>query len=418
MNIQTPLSFVLGVLAVSCAIAAPGPPEEEPLPFESSVHPAPAGPEGDGFVDVFVAVSNDHLNFVKKRQRYVARYRLDVEILDEEGKRVTGRTQEHMRTASGYRETNDAGIRQVSHVRFDLPPGRYVSVVLFRDADSQKEHRRKREFQIGRVEQGGIGVSSPVLLSDREEARRGDFDRFDSVIVGPQDDPEAPLVAVFRVVAAVEKEKLQGKAYLLHPTGEKRAETQFELPASTAWRFVEIPVKGVTPSAYDLVLAIEGAERVSRKVVLRAASASVFVQDLEEAIEQLVYVAKKEELDEMRKASGEEKRKLFEEFWKKRDPTPGTAANEMMDEYYRRVHAADEAYRCYKAGWKTDRGWVHIRFGPPDEVERHPFEIDSVPYEIWTYFNPERRFLFVDQNGFGDYELAESTGGNYRLGID
>ena len=37
----------------------------------------------------------------------------------------------------------------------------------------------------------------------------------------------------------------------------------------------------------------------------------------------------------------------------------------------------------------------------------HPFEINSKPYEVWYYNALNRRFVFVDYTGFGDYELVE-----------
>jgi hypothetical protein len=48
---------------------------------------------------------------------------------------------------------------------------------------------------------------------------------------------------------------------------------------------------------------------------------------------------------------------------------------------------------------------VLIRFGSPQNVERHPFESDSKPYEIWYYYDQNREFIFVDETGFGDYRL-------------
>ena len=49
---------------------------------------------------------------------------------------------------------------------------------------------------------------------------------------------------------------------------------------------------------------------------------------------------------------------------------------------------------------------ILIKFGFPDDVERHPFDINSVPYEIWRYYTLQRIFVFVDQTGFGDYRIA------------
>ncbi|MFC1548292.1 GWxTD domain-containing protein, partial [Candidatus Neomarinimicrobiota bacterium] len=79
--------------------------------------------------------------------------------------------------------------------------------------------------------------------------------------------------------------------------------------------------------------------------------------------------------------------------------------NEVMDEYYRRVAYSDTHFKSYQAGWETDLGMVYIIYGPPDDIERYPFELDSKPYQIWYYYEQHWRFVFVDQNMFGDYRL-------------
>ena len=47
-------------------------------------------------------------------------------------------------------------------------------------------------------------------------------------------------------------------------------------------------------------------------------------------------------------------------------------------------------------------------YGQPDEIERHPFEIDTYPYEIWYYYSLRLTMLFVDRDGDGDYRLYET----------
>jgi hypothetical protein len=76
-----------------------------------------------------------------------------------------------------------------------------------------------------------------------------------------------------------------------------------------------------------------------------------------------------------------------------------------MEEYYARVAYANRNFKQYMEGWKTDRGMVLIRFGSPQNVERHPFNSESKPYEIWYYYDQNREFIFVDETEFGDYRL-------------
>jgi len=65
----------------------------------------------------------------------------------------------------------------------------------------------------------------------------------------------------------------------------------------------------------------------------------------------------------------DQRRAFVTAFWARRDPTPGTEANEALDEYERRVADADRLYAAEGGrGAFTDRGRIHILWGPPDEV--------------------------------------------------
>ncbi len=130
------------------------------------------------------------------------------------------------------------------------------------------------------------------------------------------------------------------------------------------------------------------------------------VQNLEEAISQLQYIAKDRELKRIRDAgSSAERLQLFQRFWDKRDPTPGTSRNERMEEYYYRISFANREYGSITEGWRTDRGQVLVLFGEPDYIERHPYNFNTKPYQVWYYYRIGKQFIFIDETGFGDYEL-------------
>lgn len=83
----------------------------------------------------------------------------------------------------------------------------------------------------------------------------------------------------------------------------------------------------------------------------------------------------------------EEREHFIEQFWLRRDPTPGTIANEFKQEHYRRIAYANQRFAADVAGWKTDRGRIYIQYGPPDEIESHPNGTASqgFPVELWMY---------------------------------
>lgn len=138
------------------------------------------------------------------------------------------------------------------------------------------------------------------------------------------------------------------------------------------------------------------------------------ITDLDQAISQLVYIASSSEQSFIEEGTTyDEKLNRFKAFWKAKDPTPNTAENEVFNEYYRRIAFSNEKFKTYTEGWKTDMGMVYILLGPPNNVERHPFEYDSKPYEIWEYYTLNRSFVFVDETGFGEYRLANRIFGDW-----
>lgn len=130
---------------------------------------------------------------------------------------------------------------------------------------------------------------------------------------------------------------------------------------------------------------------------------------VDQRFEQAKYIATKTELLVYESlASVENKRMFVYKFWFDRErETPG-----LQEEYYNRVSHADEQFRfSNRDGWKSDRGRVYILYGAPDHNLRRPNNINSEPYEIWTYHNLDggAKFLFVDDTGFKDYRLRSST---------
>jgi len=101
----------------------------------------------------------------------------------------------------------------------------------------------------------------------------------------------------------------------------------------------------------------------------------------------------------------EAKGKFLSEFWHRR----GLGIKE---EYLKRVAYTNEHFRVLgRQGYRTDRGRVHIIYGPPDDYDRHPSESETRPYEIWTYNSIQGGvyFVFVQRSSGGDHELVHST---------
>jgi len=116
------------------------------------------------------------------------------------------------------------------------------------------------------------------------------------------------------------------------------------------------------------------------------------VTRLDQLVETLTYIAKDNELDEIRSAPDEEdKRRRFDAFWGSLVPSRQVAAD-LMRQYFSRIEEANLMFTSHKAGWKTDRGMVYTVLGAPLYVE---YYFDT---EVWYYAyserDPRRTFVF------------------------
>lgn len=123
--------------------------------------------------------------------------------------------------------------------------------------------------------------------------------------------------------------------------------------------------------------------------------------------------------------TNEERDQFIENFWDRRNPTPGSLYNSYKEQFYRRVAYANAHFAAGVAGWRTDRGRIYIVFGPPTEIDDHPSggtyerpmsegggETSTYPFTDWRYryipgIGQNVIMEFVDTCMCGAYELTD-----------
>jgi len=132
--------------------------------------------------------------------------------------------------------------------------------------------------------------------------------------------------------------------------------------------------------------------------------------------EDVAYIITDAERSAFRQLTSDEEREHFiQQFWDRRDPTPGTPENEFKEEIYRRVAYTNQHYAAQIAGWKTDRGRIYITYGPTDEIESHPNGSSDhpIPFEQWRY----RWIDGVGENVIIEFDDTDRNG-EYRMTMD
>ena len=148
------------------------------------------------------------------------------------------------------------------------------------------------------------------------------------------------------------------------------------------------------------------AESIKKKQKLRKELGTPYRKWVNEDAVYIITAEERKAFDRLR--TDEDREKFIDQFWLRRDPTPGTAVNEFKQEHYRRISYANERFATGIPGWKTDRGRIYIQAGPPDEAEVYPAEFR----ESWRYMDratgkPVCTFDFYGE----EYRLVKVTKG-------
>lgn len=149
----------------------------------------------------------------------------------------------------------------------------------------------------------------------------------------------------------------------------------------------------------------------------RAAQDQVLDPHFQEWLNMVAAIAAPEELEGFRRLSAARDRDLFVRlFWRQRDPTPGTEANEYRDEIERRFRHVNEYFGrgTTRPGWMTDMGRIYMILGEPNSQESFEQVPGVQPAQVWSYVGdaglglpPQFNVTFYKPNGVGEWRIYE-----------
>lgn len=127
------------------------------------------------------------------------------------------------------------------------------------------------------------------------------------------------------------------------------------------------------------------------------------------ALQLLSYIFDNSVISKINKAPQNRSYYLFFDAWKKLDPTPNTAFNELLNEFYSRADLAVDKFKSLTQpnGALTDRGKIFILYGNPANIDRK-FNSAGKAVEIWYYKNNvKHQFTFIDETKNGNFILKK-----------
>ena len=170
-----------------------------------------------------------------------------------------------------------------------------------------------------------------------------------------------------------------------------------------------VPGATLEPGNYELNIYLSGSsDTVNTNFKVIWLNQPLSLRNLQYATELTYYLTTEEEYDDLRSGSKGERLGKFLDFWRYRDPSPGTAYNEAMAEYFARVDYAHFNYRTIKQrdGARTDRGKIFILHGAPTRTDRK-LDPNAAPREVWTYANNVAKEFVFESESSGVFSLVE-----------
>lgn len=374
-------------------------------------------------VDVYIEIPLENLQFkfVSSQNKYTAKIEYSILISDETNKAFVNE-----RFTSDISYTKDERLKNKYNSEFilksfSLPSGEYSVEVDIRDNNSQNHYTETSVINVNNFQSSDFTVSDIMLISNYHEGNDGK--KVITPLVTKNVGGNKTFYIFFEVNNLNDTDIAKRFDYKISRIDNNRKNTikagtfDYVLKPGKSQKIEKFSSEDFLTGNYSIEITdkAENKNLTVKEFNFKWTDFPVTVKDLDLAIAQCIYIADAKEFDILRNAKTRlEKEKAFIDFWRSKDPTPSTAKNEIMMDYYNRIRIANERYSTHFPGWKSDMGMVYIIFGDPSSIDRFPFTDATKPYEIWDYYDINRKFVFVDNTGFGDFRLTEPIGNETR----
>lgn len=371
---------------------------------------------GDRLARIYTQIRNENLTFIKNDSGYVAEIQLDMFVNEKEEEFAFSKTINKSVFVENYDETISGEISNTFITDIPVNAGRYEVRVTAVDRNSSSQFSRNAKFEVTDPTDMNLRVtlSDVIFFNDYSTDDAGKIIDYQPAMSNSFSSESEFIYVNFSTYNKYPDEPTEIRYTVKDENNIVVMEHLYDLDSKEAYveHFLKLSRYYLDRNQYLLELTVHNGDQW----VVKNASFSFFwrfspttVQDLDLALRQMKYISEDDSIKYFLKKNYDEKKAYFDRFWNQRDPDPSSARNELMEEYFRRVNFANANFSSTNnTGWLNDRGRIFIKFGEPDDIERHPFEAETYPYQIWRYYSIQKVFLFIDRTGFGDYDLHPS----------
>jgi len=362
-------------------------------------------------INLYIEILYDDLQFVKLGEGFEASYEVSAVILDDDDDQVGGSIWKNTVYVQEYDGTNSREDYSLTYRSFPVEPGTYKLSIGVQDLETNRMTKQEAKVKIRDFAGKDLSVSDILFVSDLSVDPEGDR-HVKPQVTNRTKGLRSPTFAYFEIYHQDQAGEAEVKVDIQGERTKTRLKKEYDITLSgtTTSQAIAVPVDSLNHDKYKIKIEVKAdrkKSKVERHFYVHWDGLPRTAEDLETAIEQTKYIASRDEWKKLSKSPDEKKLAVFETFWKRRDPTPGTEVNEALESYYNRIEYANTNFSVMQRdGWRTDMGMVYILLGAPDDIYRNAYPIDQYPYQRWHYYRINRSFLFYDYTGFGDYRLS------------
>ncbi len=406
--------------------------------------------EDNAKVEFYYQISNQALTYVKSDSVFRANYELSLSVYDMDDNMILNRVFDKHYTVNSFKETTLKSQFWINQLNFFLEPGEYKVGVRFVDVESGKVSDSEKKLFIPSFSGPNLKISGIEFVGSisnmtiQEEFVKNKLNLLPNATITYGDLlPKLFFYyELYNIPMLLKKKHLKIEYRILDYLNEIVLilfDTIIYSSGHTT-QVANIGIDNLQEGKYTLEIRVKPSddsefESQSKEFHVKRTLGWIG-EDFDKSIRYLNMIASEKEVLEMMEADDLGKRKLWMEFWKRNDPSPGTETNELMEEFYRRIRYANKNYtHIKKEGWTADRGRTYIKYGRPDEIVRNFLyganesigienltgghaasqrsrmrlenRVDSgKPSEIWYFYSAKKRFVFVDKHGTGDMRMV------------
>jgi GWxTD domain-containing protein len=370
------------------------------------------------------------LVFFLRGSRYEARYRVYLELKDARGKRVRGEVWEESVATADSKETTSAAMMAGVRKTFPVAPGEYRATVTIEVIDTSRRFSQEEAVRVVGDGMGRLEISEPVFYTHPGDSLSvkprtgelavsrcpsagegqsrinpgsiyGDFNAWARVtfnVVIPSAKGQIPSVAVSARVRDTRGVVILYTRRLFDEVADTHAALCFDINID---RFIL--------GEYEFSVVVQtrdGAEKSESQGHFTVLfNRGLLEEHFADLMEILSVIASKKELQEIASAAPEDRMLAWASFWRQRDSSPSTGANEGHGEFLLRLKEVLKSFSRFQPGWRTDMGKTYLLNGQPDKIENRQDVRMGRNYQLWYYYSKSVVYLFEDAVGTGEYRL-------------